>query len=252
MRVLITAGGTAEKIDQVRSITNHSTGRLGSLIAQAFLQKKAKVDYVTTAAAKKPQTSDLLTTYEISGTRDLADTLSHLLEDHAYDAVIHSMAVSDFTPAQSFSQEAFLSAINGLFQAKKAPLDKKDLAKLTVETKDHEKKISSGTEQLYLILEKTPKVIQLIKKLQPETILVGFKLLVDVPTEKLIQTAYQALQKNQADFVLANDLSQINAWQHIGYLIDRQGQIAGQAESKAEIAQLIVQTIYQQGGNTND
>ncbi|WP_368262236.1 phosphopantothenoylcysteine decarboxylase domain-containing protein, partial [Enterococcus gallinarum] len=32
MRILITAGGTSEKIDSVRSITNHSTGSLGKAI----------------------------------------------------------------------------------------------------------------------------------------------------------------------------------------------------------------------------
>lgn len=40
MRVLITAGGTSEKIDNVRSITNHSTGRLGCLIAEKFSTDK--------------------------------------------------------------------------------------------------------------------------------------------------------------------------------------------------------------------
>ncbi len=33
MKILITAGGTTEKIDQVRAITNHSTGRLGQALA---------------------------------------------------------------------------------------------------------------------------------------------------------------------------------------------------------------------------
>ena len=36
MNILITAGGTTETIDGVRSITNTGTGRLGSLIADEF------------------------------------------------------------------------------------------------------------------------------------------------------------------------------------------------------------------------
>ncbi|MGZ7242311.1 phosphopantothenoylcysteine decarboxylase domain-containing protein, partial [Streptococcus pyogenes] len=37
MKILITSGGTRESIDQVRSITNHSTGQLGKQIAERFL-----------------------------------------------------------------------------------------------------------------------------------------------------------------------------------------------------------------------
>ena len=34
MKILITSGGTTEKIDAVRGITNHSTGYLGKEIAE--------------------------------------------------------------------------------------------------------------------------------------------------------------------------------------------------------------------------
>ena len=43
MRILITAGGTSEKIDSVRSITNHSTGSLGKAIAEELLEKGLKL-----------------------------------------------------------------------------------------------------------------------------------------------------------------------------------------------------------------
>ena len=59
MRILITAGGTSEKIDEVRSITNHSTGKLGSLIAASFLKYDVTIDYVTTAHALRPQSNDV-------------------------------------------------------------------------------------------------------------------------------------------------------------------------------------------------
>ena len=104
MKVLITAGGTSERIDQVRSITNHSTGRLGQAIAEAFLvHETVTIDYVTTRSALKPTASKLLTIHLIDSTQDLLDTLERLMQDNTYHAIIHSMAVSDFTPAfQSF------------------------------------------------------------------------------------------------------------------------------------------------------
>ncbi|MDN5831847.1 MAG: phosphopantothenate--cysteine ligase, partial [Tetragenococcus halophilus] len=128
-------------------------------------------------------------------------------------------------------------------QEKKVPLTKEDLTQLTDRTEVDEKKISSDTEQLYLVLKKTPKVIQLIKKIQPETLLVGFKLLVDVSKQTLITTAQAGIGKNQADYILANDLAKIKDNQHIGYLIDKNGQIIGEKQTKESIAQLIFQTI---------
>ena len=61
MNILITSGGTSEKIDQVRSITNHSTGQLGKMIAEHCLASGAYVTLLTTAKAVKPAPHDNLT-----------------------------------------------------------------------------------------------------------------------------------------------------------------------------------------------
>ena len=37
--IIVTAGGTRERIDEVRSITNGATGRLGSLIADELSKR---------------------------------------------------------------------------------------------------------------------------------------------------------------------------------------------------------------------
>ena len=37
-KIIITAGGTSEKIDNVRKITNSSTGKLGKLIAEHLMR----------------------------------------------------------------------------------------------------------------------------------------------------------------------------------------------------------------------
>ena len=41
MKIIITAGGTSERIDDVRTITNSSTGRLGLAIGNTFAEKYA-------------------------------------------------------------------------------------------------------------------------------------------------------------------------------------------------------------------
>lgn len=247
MKILLTAGGTSEKIDQVRSITNHSSGRLGVEIAKALANQPVEIDYITTTAALQPQKQPNLTIHLIDDTLSLFETMTSLMKEKQYTAVIHSMAVSDFTPQASLAQEEFIAALNQ--QLQEMPTKTFDAAsfqqlleKLEA-TQETAKKISSKTDHLLMVLKQNPKVIQQVRALQPDTILVGFKLLVGVTEDQLVQVATENLSKNQADFVLANDLESIHGEQHIGYLVGKQG-IIGVAKSKAEIAQLICQTIF--------
>lgn len=234
MRILITAGGTSEKIDEVRSITNHSSGKLGKAIAEAFLAENVTIDYVTTKQALKPDNIQV-SIHLIESTADLEAKLKELLTKYTYTSVIHSMAVSDFTPESSVTIEDLEATIatepNDLPTALKEKIRERT-----------EKKISSDTDYLVIVLKKNPKIIQQIKQLQPETILVGFKLLVDVPMIQLLDVAKSSLEKNKADFILANDLSEINGETHHGYLINRQHKVK-EAHTKSEIAELIKQEV---------
>jgi phosphopantothenate--cysteine ligase len=246
MRILITAGGTSEKIDSVRAITNHSTGSLGKAVAEAWLQQGAEVDYVTTHQAKLPAEHSRLTVHYIEGTLELLHCLESLLSEHTYFAVIHSMAVSDFTPAGSWSQEAFLTAVNQLLPQFNHQVTPELLTALLSQPVESVGKLSSDTDHLLMVLEKTPKVIQRIKEIQPQTILVGFKLLVDVSEETLFQVARGSLAKSHGDYVLANDLTTIKGNQHIGHLLTANDKV-GTGHTKSEIATLIVDTLLTNG-----
>ena len=46
MKILITSGGTKVPIDDVRSITNMSSGKFGAEIAAIFTSQKNKVVYL--------------------------------------------------------------------------------------------------------------------------------------------------------------------------------------------------------------
>lgn len=243
MRILITAGGTSEKIDDVRAITNHSTGSLGQAIAKEWLQSpEVTIDYVTTKTAKQPPTDPRVTCHFIEGTTDLLAQLTDLLTTHSYAAVIHSMAVSDFTPAAHFSEAAFYEAINDALPTYDNQVTSALMAHVLAQSEATAGKVSSNTDHLFLVLKKTPKVIQTIKALQPTTLLVGFKLLVDVAEDELFAVARKSLLASQADYVLANDLTQISGNQHVGHLLTQEGQI-GTGRTKAEIATLIVDTL---------
>lgn len=234
MRILITSGGTSEKIDDVRAITNHSSGKLGKAIAESFAKDDVVIDMITTRQAVKPE-GKLIHHYLIESTVDLERTLKELMTANTYDAVIHSMAVSDFTPESSVTLEDLKSAI----ATQPADLPK---ALVDIANERTEKKISSDTDHLVVVLKKNPKIISLIKKLQPQTILVGFKLLVDVPMIELLNVAKASLEKNQADFILANDLAEIRGEKHHGYLINKQQKVK-EAHTKTEIAELIKEEV---------
>lgn len=244
MRILITGGGTTEPIDQVRSITNQSTGRLGQTIVTQILAKTDwQVDYITTPTALQAQKNPRLETFWISDTADLLKMLTDLMTKNHYDAVIHSMAVSDFTGEAAFSQTALIE---------KMLTEKPELTTAGLEqffdslsqTPSTETKISSDTQRLILTLQKTPKVIAEIKRIQPETILIGFKLLVAVPPAELLAVAAASLKKNHADFILANDLTEISGDQHHGYLLAKDGSVT-EAFTKPEIADLLMTKILE-------
>ena len=97
MRVLITAGGTREPIDEARVIANTSTGRLGARVAGAAVAAGHEVLLLHGMQAARPGSARVRC--EVF---DTGGELARLLERHApqADAVFHAAAVSDFVPTR--------------------------------------------------------------------------------------------------------------------------------------------------------
>ena len=225
MELLITSGGTIEKIDQVRSITNHSTGKLGALIAESFLTQGDQVTLVTTQNAVKPAAHPNLTIQIIENVQDLLETMQSLVKTH--DVLIHSMAVSDYTPIYMAGFDQITAS--------------QDLTEFLNKT-NIQGKISSQDDYQVLFLKQTPKIISQVKKWNPNIRLIGFKLLVDVSKEELLTVARASLAKNQAEIIVANDLYDISNNQHHAYLVKENSVI--EANTKEEIAQQLVTHIH--------
>ena len=225
MNILITSGGTSEKIDRVRSITNHSTGRLGKIIAETFLDKGDQVTLVTTPKAVRPAAHPNLTIVQIENVAELLEILEPLV--HTHDVLIHAMAVSDYTPVYMTGLEAVAAS--------------PEMTEFLNKT-NSESKISSQDDIQVLFLKKTPKIISLIKKWNPAIRLIGFKLLVNVTKEELLKTARASLIKNQAEIIVVNDLTEISNQEHRAYLVGKE--TVTQAQSKEEIAQLLYLHIH--------
>ena len=224
MKILVTSGGTSEAIDRVRSITNHSTGRLGLVITEALIKAGHEVCLITTSHAIKPASHPNLKIIEIKNTLDLLEEMRNLVKD--YQVLIHSMAVSDYTPI-------YMTSIDEV-QASQ------DLSEFLTK-QNTESKISSKEDAQILFLKKNPKIISLVKEWNPKIHLIGFKLLVDVTKDHLIDVARESLNKNRADIIVANDLTQINSEQHLAYLVEKNDYQT--AYSKQEIAELLLEKI---------
>jgi phosphopantothenoylcysteine decarboxylase/phosphopantothenate--cysteine ligase len=92
--VVISAGGTAEPIDPVRFIGNRSTGKMGAALAQAALDRGARVSIVAgNVAVPLPEDAEVV---RVETTAEMRDAVLDLLE--AADALIMAAAVADFRP----------------------------------------------------------------------------------------------------------------------------------------------------------
>ncbi len=95
VRVLVTAGRTEEAIDDVRYITNRSTGRMGFAIARAASEMGAKVTLIHGAVDLTPPPVDSIR--RIVSADEMRRAVSKAFP--RVDLTIMAAAVSDFTPA---------------------------------------------------------------------------------------------------------------------------------------------------------
>lgn len=86
-KILITSGGTIEDIDPVRYITNRSSGKMGTALADAAKNLGADVTLITTC--------DIQKSYKVIKVKSALDMKS-AIENCAADCVIMAAAVADY------------------------------------------------------------------------------------------------------------------------------------------------------------
>ena len=226
-KYVITSGGISEKIDNVRKITNSSSGKLGMTIANHLLESKSDITiyYVCSKNALRPSNTGVKI-IEVVGTLDLKDKVESLLRNEKIDYFIHTMAVADY----------MVDYVTTVDKMKKSFLNNSDMEVIK------DTKISSYENNLVLVLKPTPKIISLIKKESPLTFLVGFKLLDGVSKKELIEVAKRLRDKNKCDLVVANDLKDIRNKEHKAYIIDKEDKVV-EASDKEDIAKKLVRMM---------
>ena len=173
LRILITAGGTREPIDDVRFIGNLSTGSTGAALAQSFSLLGHAVTLLRGEGSVAPAPDIQAETFG-SGA-DLWKRLSHHLGCKAFDAVIMAAAVADYAPQ---------TAVTG--------------------------KIRSDADELVLRLTRTPKLLPRIKSASPTPLVViGFKLTSRATTAERNAAVLLLWEKGGVDAVVQNDLAEI-------------------------------------------
>lgn len=225
MKVLITSGGTTEPIDDVRGISNFATGALGKLTAEYFLRAGHEVILLSGDKALRPEPQERLTLVPIMGTQSLYEAMQDVVPQ--VDVVVHSMAVSDYRPVYMTDFEHLPDELTE--------------ASLTTFRPKREKKISSKADFQIMLLEKTPKIINAVKQWNPDVLLFGFKLLSGVTPERLLKIAHEKLSQTKADFIIANDLENIQGQAHQAYLVsEKDADRVISMKNKSQIAATIL------------
>jgi phosphopantothenoylcysteine decarboxylase/phosphopantothenate--cysteine ligase len=207
LKVLITAGGTAEPVDGVRRLTNLSTGRTGAVIARELAERGAEVLLLHAegaASADAPVERETFVTFA-----DLENALKKNLAARAWDTVIHLAAVSDYSV---------------------------DAIEVDGQVLTGSGKIASGRE-VVIRLRPNPKLIDGLKKWSrnPDLVVVGFKLTNEPEPGKRADRVQALLDRKITDLVVHNDLSEIDDDRHLATIYDPNGVVA-RTESKERLA----------------
>lgn len=169
-KILITAGPTRAYLDAFRYITNPSSGKMGTALAQNAIDRGADVTIVYgPGTSKAPSNANVI---PILSTEDMLEAVQKELREKKYDAAILSAAAADYGLSNRIME-----------------------------------KTPSGKNEWILHLKPLPKIVERIKKIDPKVYLVGFKAEYNISDEELIDRAYNRLIGANMDLIVANDVA---------------------------------------------
>jgi len=180
MNCLINAGPTFEPLDDVRRLTNFSTGRLGTELANFLAARGHRVTLLRGELATYRGTCGVpLKTF--STTADLRAKLKSF-SGKKVDAIFHAAAVSDFGFGRMFIRDA---------DGKLRPFRPSN-------------KISTRGGGLLVELTPTRKIIAELRGWFPKTKIIGWKFEADGSRASALRAARQQIAGCQTDACVAN------------------------------------------------
>ncbi len=180
MNCIVTAGPTYEKMDNVRRLTNFSSGRLGTELANFLAGRGHQVtlllgEQATHHGERRAQQLQVFTT-----TENLRERLRALAE-HDIGAVFHAAAVSDFTFGKIW---------------RRLPSGELDEIKSG--------KLSTRQGTLMAELLPTAKIILELRLWYPRARLIGWKYEVDGDRASVLRAADEQIATCRTDACVAN------------------------------------------------
>lgn len=202
-KILITAGPTWVPIDSVRVISNIATGRTGILLAEKFSRYGAKVTLLL-GHGELHHSNNRIRIVAFRFFEELQNIITRELNTGKYDVLVHSAAVSDYSPKP---------CLGG--------------------------KVKSGRRVWRINLFPTTKIIDSIKKKWPDIFLVGFKFEPQAGNEVLMAEAKKLLARARLNLVVANT---IRRNRYLAYIIKHNG-ACGPFYAKNNLAGELVRLI---------
>ncbi|WP_426841181.1 bifunctional phosphopantothenoylcysteine decarboxylase/phosphopantothenate--cysteine ligase CoaBC [Glaesserella parasuis] len=208
LSVVITAGPTREAIDPVRYISNHSSGKMGFAIAEAFAKRGAKVTLI--AGPVNLATPQNVSRIDVISAQQMAEQAVSLAQKNAI--FIGCAAVADYRVEQIAEQKI---------------------------------KKTGNNDELTLKLVKNPDIIATVAHLtQNRPFVVGFA----AETQNVADYAKDKLQRKNLDLICANDVSGGQVFgqdQNTLHLFWQNGEKILQLAEKGKLAEKLVDEIVE-------
>jgi phosphopantothenoylcysteine decarboxylase/phosphopantothenate--cysteine ligase len=182
MKCIVTAGPTFEPLDDVRRLTNFSTGRLGTELANFLAARGHQVTLLIGELATYPGTRRAQTVTVFSTTADLRAKLKSFSGKKKADAIFHAAAVSDFTFGNIFTHAA-AEKLKALRPSRK---------------------ISTRGGPLFVELIPTLKIITELRGWFPQAKIAGWKFEADGKRADVLRAAERQIAECATDFCVAN------------------------------------------------
>ena len=176
MNIIVTCGPSYEPIDEVRRITNFSTGRLGITLANAFTDAGHNVTCLKGEQATDPTPLRAQKTIPFTTNDDLAKKLQSLTAENI-GAIFHAAALCDF---------------------KVASVENPAGQKIT------SAKFPTRGENLTLTLAPTTKILPQLRRWFPKAKLVGWKYELNGTRDEAIAKALQQIADAGTDACVLN------------------------------------------------
>jgi len=190
IKILATAGPTREYIDEIRFISNESSGRMGIEIAKEASARGAELLLIN--GKSSVEVPDYLNVKNVISTDDFISSVTNELKEHDYDMFICAAAISDFSPTD---------CIEGKIS-------------------------SSSVKELQVNMRLTPKIIDKAREVNNKVFIVAFKAETNVSRTELIDRSYNRLKKSDIDLIVANDVGRkdigFESSENEVYIIDKE------------------------------